>query len=157
MMLRPVITAALTLLACIASAQTSATQSLDAKTKSMILPEIAFRNAGITNIVAFFSQTSRELDTTQPAEKRGINFVLKATPEDLAKTPPVTMNARNISMLEALKIVTDLIGYKFRIHGNVVFIMPTGMPESDLESRTYTIFPTLATQLQNAGKNEASK
>jgi len=157
-------------------------QMIEAKMKAIMLPDISFRNANITDVIAFFESSSREYDDPSlPADKRGVNFVLKssgvapasapagsapatgaAPAGDAAaapagdifsaaaagSTPPITFNARFISLWESLKVVTDVAGYKFRVRGNIVMVMPLNMPDMELEARTYTVLSSLSDRLQ---------
>ena len=60
---------------------------------------------------------------------------------------PVTFNAHFVSLYDALKIALDAAGFKFRIKGNVVMVMPANMPVEDLETRSYSVLSTLMERL----------
>lgn len=135
------------------------------KMAAIVIPEINFRAANINDVVAFFEQASRDYDDQQiPPERRGVNIILKlnqaaqaaeaAIPSDdpwgqaesavsTGGVQPVTFSARFMSLYEALKVITEISGLKFRIRGNIVMIMPLDTPDEDMVSRTYTVLPSI--------------
>ncbi len=134
-----------------------------AKMKGITIPEINFRAANINDVVGFFEGASREFDSQElPPEKRGVSFVLKmptqgagaAVPDDpfapvadggaVGGVPPITFSARFVNLHEALRIITDVAGLKFRVRGNVVVIMPMNMAERDMTTRSYTVLPSIS-------------
>jgi general secretion pathway protein D len=155
-------------------------QQIEQKMKTIVLPEIAFRNANINDVVSFFESASREHDDPSlPVEKRGVNFVLKniagtapvsaapastdpfATAVDTGAASsgggtPITFSARFVSLWEALKIVTEVAGYKSRIRGNVVMVMPANMTDEVMETRSYTVLPTLTDRITGVGRELAT-
>ncbi len=58
------------------------------------------------------------------------------------EVPLITFSARYISLYEALRIVTEIAGLKFRIEGNVVMIVPLDAPDGDILYRTYDVMGT---------------
>ena len=93
---------------------------LEKKLESIMLPKIELFNAQIGIVVQYLQQRSIELD---PA-KKGVNIVLKLGAKPADQVPLITFNAREISLLEALKAVTQLTGLGYRLDGNMVFIEP---------------------------------
>ncbi|MDD5522275.1 MAG: hypothetical protein PHI84_15770 [Kiritimatiellae bacterium] len=53
--------------------------------------------------------------------------------------PLVTFSARGISLLEALKIVTNVTRLKYRIEGNVVMIVPQNAADAEIITRMYDV------------------
>ncbi len=139
-------------------------QSIEQKMRGIVIPEINFRNANISDVIAFFENSSREYDDPSlPPEKRGVNFVLRgvtvAAPAAAAPsadpfatdaaapmaggTAPITFSARFVSLWDALKIVTEVANFKFRIRGNVVIVMPLNVTDENMETRSYTVMPNV--------------
>ena len=143
-------------------------QSVEQKMRSIVLPEINFRNANITDVINFFESASREYDDPSlPPEKRGVNFVLRGVAGAAAPTAaapaaadpfatatdatapsagggtPITFTARFVSLWDALKIVTEVSNFKFRIRGNVVIVMPFNVTDDLMETRSYTVMPNV--------------
>ena len=131
------------------------------KMKGIVIPEISFNAANINDVVEFFNTASREFDNPElPPENRGVSFVLKlpnqealapapaadpfaAAPAAVGGVPPITLRARYVNLLEALNLVTDIAGLKFRVRGKVVVIMPLNMADRDMATRSYTVLPSI--------------
>jgi len=150
---------------------TTKTQSqiVNAKLRSIILPEVSFRPpATIIDAVDFFKQASRDYDDQEiPVDQRGVNLILKlpSTTQEVqsdndpfsgggggAGNSPVipAMTARNISLYEALKLVCEVTDMKTRVSGNVVMIVPVNEPDTELVRRSYNVLPSLPDRLDNA-------
>ncbi len=149
-------------------------QEIQKKMQAIVIPEINFRNANITDVITFFEQASREYDSPDtPAEKRGVNFVLKtaggsapaAAPvsldpfaaavssgSDMSGGVPITFTARFVTLFDALKTVMDVSNMKFRIKGNIVTIMPANFPDTDIITRSYNVLPTLTERVLSTSR-----
>ncbi len=145
------------------------------KLNEIIFPEINFREAVISDVVNFLSEQSRKLDP----EKTGVNIVLGAgvaeasSPEappaatepgqPAAATPPaspeggrkITLNLRNVPMIDALRYITSLANLKFRMESSAVLILPLEAPDEQMVTRSYPVSPgafrTLVTAPSNGG------
>jgi general secretion pathway protein D len=150
--------------------------SVQEKMEEIIIPEIEFRQSTIFNVIDFINQASREFDRKEKDEtKKGVNVILNLTagratkpaaiaepaanpfaeapagvPAAGSEIPLVTFNARNISLYEALRIVTEVAKLKFRIEGSVVMVVPIDTPDGRIITQFYTVLPTLVTRLPAA-------
>ncbi|MFZ4395508.1 MAG: hypothetical protein ACOYOU_07760 [Kiritimatiellia bacterium] len=150
-------------------------QSVEQKMRAIVIPEINFRNASITDVITFFENTSREYDDPGlPPEKRGVNFALRGVAPTAAPTAGptstdpfqtaadasapggagnITFTARFVSLWDALKIVTgDVANFKFRIRGNVVIVMPMNVTDESMETRSYTVMPNVIERATGLGR-----
>jgi hypothetical protein len=93
---------------------------LNKKLKSIIIPEIEFKEASLESVIAFFVQRSRELDP----EKRGINFVLSSKMSSIAQSSKITLSLRKIPLSEALRYSLMQIKAEYRIDSFAVVIFP---------------------------------
>ncbi len=153
-------------------------QVVQQKLKDIVIPEVTFRPpATIIDAVDFFKQASRDYDKPEiPVEQRGVNLVLKlasgagnqasaeqapaaaadpfATPaasSNLGGVPQISaLSARFISLYDALKLVCDVTGMKFRIRGNIVMIVPANDPDAELVTRSYNVLATLSERVNTA-------
>jgi Ca-activated chloride channel family protein len=114
------------------------------KLEKIIIPEIDFRQANLHDVVDFLGRMTAEGDDLRASggAKKNVNFVLK--PGDLKEktdetAAEITFNARHISMLSALKIITQVAGLKYRIVDGAVVIEPTAY--SPEENRPATPSP----------------
>ena len=161
-------------------------QSIEKRMKDMLLPAISFRPpATIIDAVDFFRQASKDFDRPDiPVDQRGFNFVLQldkvltgggdakgaanqdafsaASDEenggaagDVPQIPNIS--ASNISLYEALKLVCKVSGFKFKVQGSVVMVMPKAMTTDELVTRTYSVVESFLDRVNEASsslKNE---
>ncbi len=160
-------------------------QVISKKLREIIIPEVTFRPpATIIDAVDFFKQASRDYDNPEiPLEQRGVNLVLKlgagataaaapaadaaASADPFAATAapaaavggvPVisALSARFINLYDALKLVCDVTGMKFKIRGNIVMIVPFNEPDAELMTRSYNVLSSFIERVGQA-KSELSK
>jgi general secretion pathway protein D len=154
----------------------TAEQVIQQKLRDIVIPEVTFRPpATIIDAVDFFKQASRDFDKPEiPLEQRGVNLVLKlpntgsvsssapaesnvdpfATPASSsapAGVPTISaLSARFINLYDALKLVCDVTGMKFKIRGNIVMIVPANEPDSELMTRSYNVLSSLTERISGA-------
>ena len=152
----------------------TAEQVIQQKLRDIVIPEVTFRPpATIIDAVDFFKQASRDYDKPEiPMEQRGVNLVLKlntgapaaAAPAENADpfapaasgaaqggVPPImALSARFINLYDALKLVCDVTGMKFKIRGNIVMIVPANEPDSELMTRSYNVLSSLTERMTAA-------
>ena len=155
------------------------TVAIERKLKSIMIPEINFRQANLTDVITFLSDASRENDTenTTP-DRKGINFILQtsssaqsAAPSDDALdpfgaaggsvdtssgAPTFTFSAHYVPLKDVLDIVMSTGNLKYRIRSNMVVIMDKNSPETELQFRSYTVLPDIeqkVTTISDADKN----
>lgn len=61
--------------------------------------------------------------------------------------PLITFSARFISLFEALKIVTEVAGLKYRVDKSVVMIIPLDWPDGDIIRRMYSVQPSIGDRI----------
>lgn len=150
------------------------------KMEGIIIPEIDFRQANINDVVQFLQESSIEYDASPG--KKGVNIILNLSGAeggaiaavlsddgfggDFGSTEApvsggggadlITFRAREISLLEALKIVTDVANLKYRIEGNVVMILPINAAEGHIVHRMYDVLPTVGERISAIRESTAS-
>ena len=131
------------------------------KMQTIVIPEVTFRPpATIIDAVRFFKEASIDYDDPElPEAQRGVNFVLNlsanhgswtehdvrvalfaasATGTNSAPVIPA-ISARFINLYDALKLVCDITGMKFKIRDNIVWVVPLEDPCESLMTRTYRL------------------
>ena len=98
----------------------ASTVELEKKLQAIMLPTVELRGAKIDLVVQLLQMRSKELD---PA-KTGVPLVLKLNGKPADQIPLISFNARQISLLETIRTVTQLAGLSYRLDGNIVFIEP---------------------------------
>ena len=96
------------------------TAELEKKLQAIMLPTVELSGAKIDLVVQLLQMRSKELD---PA-KTGVHLVLKLNGKPADQIPLISFNARQISLLETIRTVTQLAGLSYRLDGNIVFIEP---------------------------------
>ena len=135
------------------------------KMEQIRIPEIDFRTANIHDVIDFLQEASVEFDTDPGAGgQRGVNIILNLgqtagsapapkSDDPFAEVldgggggggvPLITFSARYISLLEALRIVTEVAYLKYRIEGSVVMIVPHNAPDGAIFVRMYDVLPAV--------------
>jgi Ca-activated chloride channel family protein len=130
--------------------------------KETTIPEIDFKSANIQDIAAFFNSASKEFGD---GADKGIEFVTPGqTPHGTSvadpfapNTPavagaPVTVRMRNVSMLDAAKIVADVSGTKLHFQDGKAVFVPANMPDEDIVTKIYNVFPSLAERIRGSAQ-----
>ncbi len=144
-------------------------ESIIKKLNEIVIPEVNYREAVVSDVITFLSDESRTLDP----EKVGVNIVLSSsmagpspktapTPATAAPTArgaeattteapqgeapesfgqKITLSLRNVPLIDALKYVTTLAGLKYRIESSAVIILPLDAPEGEMVTRSYPVTP----------------
>jgi type II secretory pathway component GspD/PulD (secretin) len=109
-------------------------QDLPAAMREIVLPEVNFHGAALCDVAAFLRQEAQAKD---PARR---DFsIIPVLPSQNENTNRVTFTARNISLHDALKIVTEMSGAKCRVRGDVVMLVPRDAPEGEFFVRSYNV------------------
>jgi len=127
------------------------TEAITAKLNNIVIPRVDLRDTTVREAVQFLQQRSKDLDasTDDPADKRGVNIVLKlaqpaapaadepspdaAPPESGTADTRVTLSLTNVPLIEALRYLTELANLKYKIEPFAVSIVPAsyqGIPRS---------------------------
>ena len=126
--------------AVIAKVRTQKQQVLD-DLREIVIPQIDFKQASLRDVVAYLQQAASKADP----KKRAINLVFGFTEEQekALMSAKITFTAREIPLLDALKIVTELANVKYGVRGSVVTVLPLDAPDGDMFIRTYTVMPNV--------------
>src|ERR1035437_2188554 len=143
-------------------------QGIVRKLNEIIVPEINYREAVVSDVITFLSDESRRLDP----DKVGVNIVLggglaaptgpppprpapPAAPGAAAEAGPaggagnagevegrkITLSLRNVPLIEALKYVTTLANLKYRVESSAVIVLTIDAPSGDMVTRIYPVNP----------------
>jgi hypothetical protein len=55
----------------------------------------------------------------------------------------ITFSARDISLQEALSIITKLTGTKVQVKDNVIMIVPKNAPDDEIKTKMYDVLPSI--------------
>jgi general secretion pathway protein D len=135
------------------------TEAITAKLNGIVIPRVDLRDTTVREAVQFLQQRSKDLDpsTDDPADKRGVNIVLKlaqpaapaadepsldaAPPESGTADTRVTLSLTNVPLIEALRYLTELANLKYKIEPFAVSIVPASAVTTDLVTKEYRVPP----------------
>jgi len=120
------------------------------------IPELTFNERPIRAAVDELQRLSERFDP----EKKGINFVLRLPPATEGADPEaatVSLELRDISLQTALKYLCEQIrgGEKLRpeVEDSAVFLLPATETGGELETRSYSLPPSLIANLPGASSD----
>jgi general secretion pathway protein D len=111
------------------------------KMQRIIFPVVQFQGASIDEAIEFMRIKSRDYDTFEAdPTKRGVNLILKAgtTPS----TAQISLDLKDVPMVEALRYITELAGMKYKIEPYAVVVVPLSDVSSEQYTRTYKVPPS---------------
>jgi general secretion pathway protein D len=113
------------------------------KLNNITIDHIQFAEADLNEVVTYLRRKSAENDPTEgDPNKKGVNFINNV--KEGAK--PVTIDLRNVKLIEALKAATDYAGVRFDVQPNAVVIIPQGTGPGSMTIRTYRVPPDFLTR-----------
>jgi general secretion pathway protein D len=130
---------------------TEPTVYLTRKMQELIFPQVQFSGASIEEAVEFLRVKSRDIDVTEtdPA-KKGVNIILKAG--DTPITASISLDLKDVPMVEALRYVTELAGMKYKVEPFAVLIVPV----SDISDQQYTRIYKVPPDFLSMGGSDAA-
>ncbi|CAN5771672.1 hypothetical protein BH11VER1_BH11VER1_10580 [soil metagenome] len=110
------------------------------KMSRIIFPNVMFAGASVDEAIEFLRIKSRDYDTIErdPA-KRGVNLILRAG--SAPSTAAITLDLKDVPMVEALRYITELAGMKFKVEPYAVVVVPLSETTSEQYTRTYKVPP----------------
>ena len=119
------------------------------KMAKIVFPQVQFSGASIEEAIEFLRIKSKDLDTfTTDPTKRGVNLILKQGAA--ASTATITLDLRDVPMVEALKYITELAGMKYKIEPFAVVVVPISDVGTEQYTRTFKVPPDF---LSSAGSD----
>ncbi|WP_346331157.1 Amuc_1098 family type IV pilus outer membrane protein [Prosthecobacter sp. SYSU 5D2] len=127
---------------------------LTRKMQEIVFPSVQFAGASIEEAVEFLRVKSRDLDLveTDPT-KKGVNIILKAG--DAPVTASISLDLKDVPMVEALRYVTELAGMKYKVEPFAVLIVPGSETTVEQFTRIYKVGPDFLT-LGGSGGGDAA-
>ena len=156
-------------------------QTILKRMREMKLPEISFKPpATIYDAVQFFIGASKDYDRPElPLEERGFGFQMISSqpivsntaadddaegfgggddegPADMgAKGAAVipTISVNNISFYDALTLICESVGYKFKVKNGIVVVMPKDMSTEEMVTRSYPVLSSFMDRMSTASSD----
>ena len=108
------------------------------KLRTIVLPSIVFEDARLDEAITFLRIKSRELDTETEVTEKGVNFILKGKAEE----PTITLSLNNVPLIVALKAITDLAGFRYRVEPHAIVVLPLADDSGDMYTRVFHVSPS---------------
>ena len=135
---------------------TRKTRLMEERLSGIILPEINFRQASVSNVFARLEIMIREHDRTTPTNTNdGIRFRMIGFGEScfdpfatgdnagVQNAGNITFSAKQVSALNVLKSITEINNIRYRMEGAKVVVMPCNLEEGCMETQRYQVAPTV--------------
>jgi general secretion pathway protein D len=128
---------------------------LTRKMQEITFPSVQFAGASIEEAVEFLRVKSRDLDLveTDPT-KKGVNIILKAG--DAPVTNSISLDLKDVPMVEALRYVTELAGMKYKVEPFAVLIVPGSETTVEQFTRIFKVGPDFLTLGGSGGGADAA-
>ncbi|MDZ4199790.1 MAG: hypothetical protein U1E27_10975, partial [Kiritimatiellia bacterium] len=131
--------------------------------QQIVIPAIEFRQANIVDVINFL----REASAVNDPDGFGVNLILRlegagasasapapaddmwgapagdgfAIPSAGSSVPTITLNLRRVTLLAAIKYVTEVSNLKYRVDESAVIIYPAGAIVEAMITRLYPVMP----------------
>ena len=107
-------------------------------------PTVQFQGASVEEAVEFLRIKSKDLDTMErDPTKRGVNIILRAGAAP--STAQITLELRDVPMVEALRYITELAGMKYKVEPYAVLVVPLSDVGNEQYTRTFKVPPDFLT------------
>jgi len=125
------------------------------KMQKIIFPAVQFQGASIDEAIEFLRIKSKDLDTftTDPA-KRGVNLILRAGAAP--STAQITLDLKEVPMVEALRYITELAGMKYKVEPFAVVVVPATETTNEQFTRTFKVPPDFLSKGSGEGGGGAA-
>ena len=128
------------------------------KLESIKIPKVEFDQTRLADVIRFLTEEATAADP----EKHGINFLLLPDPEISSETIQtmgdrlITLNLRDVTLLQLVKFVTQVTGLSYKIEPGVVAIGPKPKGSGAQQTRTFNIPPGLFPTTKDRNGNKSS-
>lgn len=153
-------------------------RALREKMEAIKIPSIEFRQANVADVIKFLQESSVQNDPSGS----GVSFILRlgaggtvaaapvvdgsdpwaapsgeagaATDASLGTSvPTITLNLRRVTLLDAVKYITELANLRFRIEEYAVIIVPMDAQIDQMVTRFYPVQPSIQEIMIDRGEN----
>ncbi|MBR9761452.1 type II and III secretion system protein [bacterium] len=120
-------------------------ETLVGKLNTIMVPSVDLQDASLDESLDFLRIASRANDTASVEQSaKGLDFILQLGSPDNPKVQAVNqarinVNLRNVSLQQALKVITEATGTQYRIDEFAVVIYPTGAADPTLIRRDFRV------------------
>lgn len=126
------------------------------KMERIIIPTVQFQGASIEEAIEFLRIKGKDLDTIErdPA-KRGMNLILKQG--QAPSTAQITLELKDVPMIEALRYITELAGMKYKVEPYAVVVLPVSDVATEQYTRSFKVPPDLLSRVREMPERDAKE
>ena len=117
------------------------------KLSRIIFPTVQFNNATIEEAVEFLRIKSRDYDPEPDPYKKGVNLIIK--PGSAPSNAQISLDLKDVPMIEALKYITELGQMKFKVEPYAVVVVPITDITNEMFTRTFKVPPDFLSWSEN--------
>ena len=121
-----------------------AIQAMTDRLKAINIPTLDFDNTSVEDVVLYLTEASRTLDSNG----KGVSILLVGM-DSAEGERGVTTVITDISLFDALQVVSEMASLKFEVKSSAVAIMPANyFPVSEMVMKSYDILPEVGADLE---------
>ncbi|MEI6073262.1 MAG: Amuc_1098 family type IV pilus outer membrane protein [Verrucomicrobiae bacterium] len=127
---------------------TRGTASINRKLDDIILPSINFSETTIREALDELKRRAASADKDEPdSTRKGVNIVLKLSPEQEAAILPFTLTLSDIPLRAAIDYVARAANLKLKVEPYSVVVVPQSEPTDILITKEYKVPPSFISSL----------
>jgi len=121
-----------------AGARGAAGNDTEGKVYLLVIPRLKFKDASIQDVVKYLRELSKKLDPRH----EGVNFFLRLDPRiSKASRPRITLEFRDIPLVEAVRYICMGAGMQYRVEKYAVVIADRTLPMEKMQTRFFSVKP----------------
>jgi hypothetical protein len=110
------------------------------KMQRTIIPKVSLNGATVEQAIEYLRIQSRELDSSEPVPSRkGVNLIIR--PGSAPSSASITLDLKEVPMVEALRYVTELANMKYKVEPFAVVVLPPTDTNTEQFTRTFRVPP----------------
>lgn len=118
----------------------SGSRYYEEKMQRVMLPSVNFQGATVEEAIEFLRMKSKDLDSVErDPSRKGVNMIVKSG--TAPSTAHITLDLKDVPLIEALRYVTELAGMKYKIEPYAVVIQPITEAATELYTRVIKVPP----------------
>ncbi len=131
---------------------TRGSANIKRKLDEIIVPKIEFRDATVREALDFLKQRAAALDNIeQDPTRKGINIVLKLSPEAVESASRITLSLTDVPLGTAIDYVARAANLKLKVEPYSVVVVPQSENIEELITKEYRVPPGFISALPAAG------
>ncbi len=98
------------------------TPSIQQRLTRTVIPQLDFRTAAVSDIVEYLRKAAVEHSPYREDRHKSVNIILNLPPDAIRRLPPITLSARDLTLMDAIKAVCGAANLQYVIEPRWVTI-----------------------------------